>query len=94
VRHFGFPDEMAQIHWQTNAATAQCLAAGIQPPQAHTAGPASSTASSSRSWAEVSLHGPPAASARRHRFADIRVTQNCRATSRSLVPDLDQVSCR
>ena len=29
---------------------------------------------------------PPAARARRHRFADIRDTRNCRATSRSLAP--------
>ena len=29
---------------------------------------------------------PPAASARRHRFADIRDTRKCRATSRSLAP--------
>jgi hypothetical protein len=62
------------------------------------AGPASSTASSSATWAGVSLHcappapleasaaRPPAARDRRHRFADIRDTRNRLATSRSLAP--------
>jgi hypothetical protein len=62
------------------------------------AGPASSKASSSRSCAAVSLHRtppapfeasaarPPASSARRHRFADIRDTRNRLATSPSLAP--------
>ena len=61
------------------------------------AGSASSTASSSRSCAGVSLHRappapleasacfPPAASASRHRFASISDTRNRRATSQSLV---------
>jgi hypothetical protein len=58
--------------------------------------PACSTVSSSRTCAGLSLHGPPpgpfdakaarppAASAHRHRFADIRDTRNRPATSRSL----------
>ena len=56
----------------------------------------SRAASSSRTWAAVSLHAPPpglfdnkaarprAASAHRHRFADIRVTRNCRPPLPSL----------
>jgi len=60
--------------------------------------PASSTAASSRTCAGLSLEGPPpgpfeasaarppAASARRHRFADTRVTRKLFATSRSLAP--------
>ena len=58
----------------------------------------SDTAASSRTWPGDSLHGPPpgpleasaarppAASALRHRFADIRVTRNRVAISRSLAP--------
>ena len=64
-------------------------------------GRASSTVSSSRSWKEVSLHfappapldasadRPPAASARRHRFADIRDTRKCLATFLVTGPRLD-----
>ena len=67
----------------------------IPPPSA---GPVSSAASSSPTCAPVSLHGPPpgpfdisaarppADSARRQRFADIRVTRKRFATSRSLAP--------
>jgi hypothetical protein len=69
-----------------------------QPLLPNRTGPASRTASSSRSCAGLSRHlappaprdasaaRPPAASARRHRFADIRDTRNRRATSRSLAP--------
>ena len=82
-------------------ATSSAIRARVQhwsSSQPQTAGPASSAASSSPSWAGVSLHfappaplvarasRPPAASARRHRFADIRDTRNRRATSRSLAP--------
>ena len=66
--------------------------------QPQAAGPASSTASSSRTWAGVSLHRappapfeasasrPPASRARRQRFAGIRLSRNRLATSRSLAP--------
>ena len=66
--------------------------------QPQAAGPSSSTVCSSRSWAGLSLQRappapleasaglPPAASARRHRFADIRDTRKRLATSRSLAP--------
>ncbi len=66
-----------------------------QPP---TAGPASSSPVSSDNWAGLSLQRappapleagagrPPEASARRHRLADILLTWNRVATSRSLAP--------
>jgi hypothetical protein len=86
---------------QNRRPTSSAIRASVQhwsSSQPDTAGPASSTASSSRSCAAVSLHRalpapfetsavrPPAASARRHRFADIRLTRNRFATSRSLAP--------
>src|SRR3954451_7527230 len=64
--------------------------------QPHAPGPASSNTCSSSSWAglsrqrappgplDASAGRPPAASARRHRLADIRVTRKRVATSRSV----------
>ena len=40
---------------------------------------------------DASAARPPAASARRHRFADIRDTRNCQATSQSLAPDSTKI---
>ena len=93
----------ASVHWTRNRrATRSAIRASVQhwsSSHPQTAGPASSAVSSSASWPWVSLHlappaplaarawRPPAASARRHRFADIRDTRSRVATSRSLAPD-------